>query len=410
MKLSGDTSLYPFVRVSLFAFLITGLLGAFLRMQFYSPTPGINYRFFVHAHSHLAFLGWAFNAIFILVTRYFFKDVRKSFNVIFILFQVCVLGMLISFPLQGYGAVSIFFSTAHIVLSYIFIVKGINALKGVLSRAKIFLILAFIYLALSSLGPFFLGICMAKGLSDTIWYKLSIYFYLHFQYNGWFMMAIIAIVIRYLEERGYILSDLSRRVVLYSVGIMVAPAFILSMLWLEPDQIYYWISVCIHLIQFTGIVYFLFHIYKALKSEINAKLFLITFTTAMLSFMSKGILEVFGSLPGLSSMVFNNQNLVIAYLHLTFIGFVSMALLSFYMKEGFIGQSSMGYAGILILLTGFVLSEGLLILPVLNTFLGFGAVPNYYFLVFLSSSLVPLAIPCFFVKGKINFFNMTKKR
>ena len=58
------------------------------------------------------------------------------------------------------------------------------------------------YLFISSLGPWAVGGVMATLGTDTIWYLLAIYFYLHFQYNGWFILALFGVLFYIFEGAG----------------------------------------------------------------------------------------------------------------------------------------------------------------------------------------------------------------
>src|SRR5687768_12768603 len=93
--------------LSFFWFVIAGAMGAFLRLQLFNPVVEMNYKHFLHGHSHLAFLGWVFNALYISLIYAYIPAQVKRYHVLFWLLQVAVLGMLISFPIQGYKAVSI---------------------------------------------------------------------------------------------------------------------------------------------------------------------------------------------------------------------------------------------------------------------------------------------------------------
>ena len=59
------------------------------------------------------------------------------------------------------------------------------------------------YMVLSSLGPWILGAIMNTLGAESIWYRLSIYFYLHFQYNGWMILGLLGVFI-YVMERNEI--------------------------------------------------------------------------------------------------------------------------------------------------------------------------------------------------------------
>ena len=111
-----------YVRLPLLFLFLASLIGMFLRWQFLAPTPGVNYTYFLHAHSHTMFLGWTFNALYIAYGLAFIpSDAHRTFKIIFLLLQLLVVAMMFSFPLQGYGLYSIIFSTLHTVLAIAFI-------------------------------------------------------------------------------------------------------------------------------------------------------------------------------------------------------------------------------------------------------------------------------------------------
>ena len=98
-------------------FLIAALMGLVLRYAFIGEL-NFNYRFLTHAHSHVAMLGWVYLMIYVLFVHYFVPEKKPVFTRLFWLTQLAVVGMMLSFPLQGYAAISILFSTLHIFCSY----------------------------------------------------------------------------------------------------------------------------------------------------------------------------------------------------------------------------------------------------------------------------------------------------
>ena len=189
------------IKISFTFLIITAILGAFLRFLIIQPIEGINYKYFLHGHSHVAFMGWIFNALFAIIYISFIKQNDrpiKSYSIMFWLFQISVVGMLLTFPVQGYAALSITFSTMHVLVSWWFAFKAWKDISDLpahkFSAPRAFIKWSLLFMVLSSAGPFALGYIMAKGLSDTYFYQLAIYFYLHFQYNGWFTFAILPMV------------------------------------------------------------------------------------------------------------------------------------------------------------------------------------------------------------------------
>src|SRR5215210_4167580 len=89
-----------------------------------APPAGFNYKYLLHAHSHVAILGWLYSAFYVgIIQAYLPIEIqqKKKYWWQFWLAQLSVLGMLLSFPVQGYALYSITFSTLHIIISYFFI-------------------------------------------------------------------------------------------------------------------------------------------------------------------------------------------------------------------------------------------------------------------------------------------------
>ena len=109
------------ITVSLGYFLLAALLGVLLRTFVVLPIP-VNYRFIVHTHSHIALLGWVYMALTTLLYHLFLsrQEVGIRYKRIFWFTQFSLLGMLFSFPFQGYALFSIMFSTLFLLASYWF--------------------------------------------------------------------------------------------------------------------------------------------------------------------------------------------------------------------------------------------------------------------------------------------------
>ncbi|MFH7014977.1 hypothetical protein [Flavobacterium sp. FlaQc-47] len=120
----------------------------------------INYSFILHAHSHIAMLGWVYLIIYVLIVRFFIPKVKSSkpfYNRLFWLTEFSVIGMMIAFPIQGYALFSIVFSTMHILLSYVFCrIIWRDSLKEK-TEAQRLLFVAILFMVLSTFGVWCLG-------------------------------------------------------------------------------------------------------------------------------------------------------------------------------------------------------------------------------------------------------------
>ncbi len=95
------------------------------------------------------------------------------------------------------------------------------------------------YLVLSSIGPWAIGGVMATVGTESIWYKTSIYFYLHFQYNGWFILALLGLLFYIFEEKGIVFNPHKLKSFFLLLNFGVLFTVILSVLWFTPPPIFY---------------------------------------------------------------------------------------------------------------------------------------------------------------------------
>ena len=395
-------SLKRHTNVALAYFFLVGLLGVFLRLFYVTPIPA-NYRYVVHAHSHIALLGWAYIGLATLIYKCYFTEVNKSktYRNIFWFTNITILGMLVTFPFTGYALFSITFSTLFLVASYFFawfVLKHLpKQYKGTFSfkciRAALW------YMVVSSIGPWAIGGIMATMGSTSIWYKLSIYFYLHFQYNGWFILALIGILF-YILERNELKpqkGDFKSFFLLLNAGIILS--FFLSVLWVEPPVGFYILSAAGAILQVLAF-YKLFLILKKLwpgfKQKISPFLDLL-FKLTGIFLAVKIILQLLTAIPYFANLSAIYTDFVIGYLHWTFLGVISIAL--FALLEYFqLLKVKKGVFGLYF--TGFILSEILIFYKGTSVWLGLPFINEYFPVLVAISALIPVAV------GIVLFRNM----
>jgi hypothetical protein len=187
-----DTAINRWVKISLINLLIVSFLGVILRYKIAFSLPFVDQKFMLHAHSHFAFAGWISQVIMALIVQYISKfkpDAFKKYNGALTGNMLTAYGMLFSFPLQGYGLFSIIFSTLNIFVAYWFAIKTWKDIKAAPNTIKNWIRAAVSFNAISSIGAFTLAYLMASETVNGKLYLAAIYFYLHFQYNGWFFFA-----------------------------------------------------------------------------------------------------------------------------------------------------------------------------------------------------------------------------
>lgn len=203
-------------KLALISFLLTTILGLILRYGQIQSLPYIDFKHILHAHSHLGMMGWLFSAYFVLFYMLFVPSsaTTKHYGRMFWTIQVSVLGMLITFPIQGYGLYSIIFSTLHMFAAYWFIYKIYKDTSHQQSMSFKFLRWALFWMVLSTFGIWVLGPFIGIFGRDSQWYHLAIQFFLHFQFNGWFVFGAIALFLKWLENRGVQLKTVPFKIIL----------------------------------------------------------------------------------------------------------------------------------------------------------------------------------------------------
>ena len=257
--LQNNTAAQKWIRIALINLLIVAFLGVIMRYKIAYSLPFIEQKNFLHAHSHFAFAGWITQALMTLMVAYLAKGsaetIFKKYRWLLAGNLIAAYGMLFSFPWEGYGIVSIIFSTVSIFIFYAFALiywKDLNK-QETKKVTHYWFKAALVFSVISSLGAFFLSYLMANNISHPNWYLASTYFYLHFQYNGWFFFACMGLLSEHLNNFGISFSLQKKGFWLFAVACI--PAYFLSALWLPIPLWIYIVVVLAALSQLLGWVF-----------------------------------------------------------------------------------------------------------------------------------------------------------
>lgn len=357
------------MRILLVNFLLVGIAGLVMRYKIVWSLPWVNQKNLLHAHSHFAFAGWVSLALYLAVSRCLFPNgVPRMINRLMLVQWVSSLGMLFTFPWMGYTGPSIFFSTITIFTGYAFTWVLWKHLGG-LGEAGKWIKIGLVANVVSSLGTFVLAWLMQQpGLSQK-WYVFSVYFFLHFQYNGWFFFTIIGLFIGTVPVTlgpEYIVARWRKQRILFSVALL--PALFLSALWMNIPY-FLWVAALVSaMIQMAALAY-IFHALRSMRpntSGIVSRLWV----TALVALVTKIVLQFLSSLPGLSVFAFGYRPLVIAYLHLVLLGFVSLFLIGYFLQKGWLSE----HWGVKSVWSAVIINEVILVIQGLSA-IGYFAVP-----------------------------------
>ena len=377
------------VATCLINFLIAALLGLVLRYAFVGHLD-FNYQFLTHTHSHVAILGWVYLMIFTLFVHYFIPKNKRFYTKLFWVTQLAVLGMLFSFPFQGYATVSIIFSTLHILCSYVFAFKMWKNLKvkNILIERLIKWSLAF--MVLSTIGVWCLGPAVGLLGKASAFYQIAIQYFLHFQFNGWFLFAVIAILFHQLQVQPSKNTKLFLRLLI----VATITTFALPIQWFATHWLLYYINALGSILQLLTLVYFIKIIKIPFKTIIvkQQKAVRWLYIFALSCFILKMALQSVSVIPEFSQVLINHKNFIIGFIHLLMLGIVSGFLFAFLLYSKTIKPSVYLNLGIFSFFIGFVLTELLLTYQGSFFYFGKGLIPHYYLLLFISSIFLPLGI------------------
>lgn len=321
----------PFYIFANINFIVLGIWGIVMRLVHLYPIANLNYNHILQAHSHFAFSGWMFLSLaFLIVTN---KDrILPRFRNLFDLCLIVSFGMLIVFSIQGYKLIPILLSTIFIFITWRFAYLTLKE-PGVIDRFSgipyLFVAGAVFCLIISAIGPFVLGTLMSSKEKYLALYQSSIYFYMHFQMNGWMLLAALALAFnRYIpgtQRKNRRLKNLS---LVFIIGTI--PGFLIFVL---PNVNEFYLNVIslffcsIHLLAWLGIISSCAKLRIRFPGLVIAAGWAITL---------KLVLQVLVSIPAIGEWVFVTRNLIVAYIHLLTLGCIMPFIMNEFIQRGFI--------------------------------------------------------------------------
>ena len=312
--------------------------------------------------------------------------------------------MIVSFAWVGYAGVSIVLSTVALWLSYAFAYKIYKTLPASENKkiSTFFVKGSLFFLLVSSLGPYALAILIATKTGNSYSSHNALYFFLHFQYNGWFTFAVLGFLIKELEKSAAF-KYRQARIFFILLAVTCIPSYLFTSLWHHrPFSVT--IIIIITAILQTAALYFLWKLlYKNMKSVfINFPVICRwLYALAISAFILKVLLQFFSVHPQIAQLAFGFRPIIIGYLHLIFLVFISMYLLAFIADKKIIDVSNkVTTIGLVTFASGIIVNEILLAIQ------GFAAI---YYLFLPRLNLILFANTFVLVTGAILLFIAARK-
>lgn len=395
------------LKISLINLLIVALIGLLMRYKIGFEFPFFNQKSLQHSHSHFAFSGWVSQTLMVLMISYLEKkqcNVAKYPKILFANL-ICAYGMLAFFIIQGYGLFSILFSTASIIVSYVFCWHFYKDLKKISSGelSDNWFKGALLFNILSSLGTFALAYMMITKNIRQEEYLASVFYYLHFQYNGWFFFASMGLLFSFLNIQSSEHPFFKNVFSLFFISCI--PAYFLSTLWLDLPFWLYLITLLAAIIQtYCWYVFIIILVRAKLKTLKNYPFFLryilifVGFATSV-----KVLLQLGSTIPALSELAFGFRPIVIAYLHLVLLAIISLFLLFYIFANHHISFNRETKFGIIVFSIGVLLNEIILAVQGIASF-------SYTVIPFVNEMLFGVAIILVAGVGITAFYSVKKTK
>jgi hypothetical protein len=215
---------------------------------------------------------------------------------------------------------------------------------------------------------------MANKISHPNWYLASTYYFLHFQYNGWFLFACMGLLNEFLTKCG--ISFSVQRKVFWFFAVACVPAYFLSALWLPIPLWVYILVVLAALVQLWGWQILLTKIirnkeifFEKISSQNRWILIL-----SGIALTIKLLLQAGSTIPSLSKLAFGFRPVVIGYLHLVLLGVITLFIIGYAKIENYILTNRTGNYGIIIFIAGIILNELFLLIQG-SSYMNFTGVP-----------------------------------
>ncbi|MEO6732684.1 MAG: hypothetical protein ABIN01_15795 [Ferruginibacter sp.] len=391
--------------VSFFNLLLVATLGVIMRYKIAFYLPFIQQKFVLHSHSHFAFAGWITQTLMVLLVYYLSSQndgkVLKKYRWLLYANVITAYGMLISFILQGYGFFSISFSTLSIFVSYFFAAYYWNDLNRIREKniSHWWFKASLIFSIISSAGAFGLAYMMANKITHQNWYLAAIYFFLHFQYNGWFLFSGMGLLVAKLEKDGSNAKRLKYAFILFCPACV--PAYFLSALWLPIPFIIYLLIIAAVIAQLAGWLLMLTVFLK--QKHFMARQFTqygrILLVLAAIAFSIKLVLQSGSVHPALSQLSYGFRPIIIGYLHLVLLAVTSIFIIGYIVSFQLISVTPKFKTGVFIFVAGIIINELLLMIQGVAA-LSYNGIPYMNFMLLIAAVILFTGIIVMFISIK----------
>ena len=360
------------ITYSIFNLCVVAFIGFILRSKIIFTLPIINYNHLLESHFHFAFGGWVTLALMVLSVYELLPASVHEKPFYQWIFGVISISSWITLLTQFFGGNSLstkLFSAAFILATYVYGFRFIRDIKkaNVSKSVLVLVVSSIVSLMLSSVGPFALDYLFAVKSQNAVLYRNALYTYLHFQYNGFFTLAVFSLIFHKIKSEFIPGSDHNIHTFSILLIISIPTSLFLTYLWHDPNSLFRAIAICGSVFIFLTLVLFLiissslFNAFHKSEPVLKYVMFL-----SFSSFVLKMFLQSFTIFPKIGDAVFGNRPIIIGFLHLVFLAFVTLFILGylFYshlqdIRSGFTTMALIIFSSGVILTEAILMAQGL---------------------------------------------------
>lgn len=325
---------HSLLKIAMLNLVLVALIGVLMRYKIGFEFTFVNQKNLQLAHSGFAFSGLVsfLLMVFIVDSLEMVLDLKqlRSFNRLIYLNLFFAYASCILFFVNGYAMSSVISQMAGLLVGSLFIIKLLIVLPLYKdTQISNWYKAAGIFYLISLLANIWLLYMFISGKKTQHTYLAATYWFLHFQYNGWFFFGCVGLFFNWLSIKQLLTKQSKKVFWLFTVSCF--PAYGLSVLWLNLPFWLYIIIVVSALMQLLGVIYLSLLV---LKKQIIAlikpnKTILILFFISMGALLVKIILQTGSTIPFISKLAFGFRPIVIAYLHLVLLTFTVLFLIGY---------------------------------------------------------------------------------
>jgi len=363
------------INLSLLNLCIVAALGLLIRSKIIFDMPFIDYNRLVDTHGHFALMGWATLALLTLMIYELPGELyhKKIYHFLLSAIFLCSWATLLTSPFESCKSISEYISFIYIVVTYIFSWVFIrNTLKTNASKTvKLLAISSVLSLVLSSAGILMSAYLFAAKSLNAILYRDALFGYLHLQYNGFFTLAVFALIYNKISLNTTHHSRSSLHWFAVMLCLSVIPSMFLTFLWHQTNLLLHILSAVGFVLLVLTLFFFIISAPLLLKEFRMIKPAIRYMAVLSISaFAVKTFLQSLTFINSVNVLVFGNRPMIMGFLHMVFLGFVTLFLITYFaQKELLLTQHKLSRFAFALFTLAIVLNELFLLLQGLGNIL-----------------------------------------